>query len=469
MNINKNKFLSVIIIAVLFASLCSIAAIAVPAKAQTVPSGVFVGPPFEVELGTTGVYATYTGTVGAVPAGVTPQQYVQTIPYLSFIPNPIGVGQILTVNVWVNPALSVAKAFQGYQVNIVQPDGSNITVPMDSYEGDTTAFFEWSPSTAGNYTIQFQFLGEYFPAGTYTDGIVNNTAGEAVVGAAPATFTQSVYEQPSETAPYTLVVQPNYVASVQPSPLPVAGQYWSRPISPDNREWWTIGGNDPNYEVGGGAGWPANTNDYGSTQYAFVPYSTGPTSAHIVWSMLPDGIDGINGGAIDGASTNAISPPYDWTGADFTFGQTGPGAAGNPNIVFDGRCYQTIVESYLGSTPQPMWQCFNIQTGQVYWQIEESLLTDSGHVLIPTLISYSTTAGTSSRRKIPIRRNRSKSNLLWRKRSLRHRPCNQVQPHYRRNSHQRNCTVHFRHIVRGPIHPKCTNHRFWCNRKILAM
>ena len=150
-----------------------------------------------------------------------------------------------------------------------------------------------------------------------------------------------------------------------------------------------IGGNDPYNEVGGGQGtpgWSDNTNQYDSAQYKFVPYVTGPTSAHIVWSMNPNGIDGIYGGVIDGAPTLAEATSNDFTGTDFTFGQDGPGAAGNPNIVFDGRCYQMITEEYQG-TVQPVWVSYDIQTGQVYWTITG--LMDGTHNTAPTLLSYS--------------------------------------------------------------------------------
>jgi len=96
----------------------------------------------------------------------------------------------------------------------------------------------------------------------------------------------------SHTDKYTLSVQQAPVTSWPASALPGPGNYWSKPISPDNREWWLIGGSDPNNEVGGGTGtpgWPDNTNVYTSpiSSYEFVPYTTGPTSAHIYGELQP--------------------------------------------------------------------------------------------------------------------------------------------------------------------------------------
>ena len=112
-------------------------------------------------------------TGGPVPAGITPSTSIDTIAYMSFSPNPIGVGQQLLVNLWVQPATSVARAHTGYSVVITKPDGTTITVgPIVSYGGDTTAWFTYIPSVAGNYTLQFFFAGDYYPKGYYVNGIV---------------------------------------------------------------------------------------------------------------------------------------------------------------------------------------------------------------------------------------------------------------------------------------------------------
>ncbi len=105
-------------------------------------------------------------------------------------------------------------------------------------------------------------------------------------------FLDSAYYKPSSTAEIELTVQQDMVASWPPSPLPT--DYWTRPISPENREWWIIGGNTPFNGAGGGPYWPANTNIYRSN-YKFTPYVEGPTSSHIVWRK-PGGMDGIFGG-----------------------------------------------------------------------------------------------------------------------------------------------------------------------------
>ncbi len=194
-----------------------------------------------------------------------------------------------------------------------------------------------------------------------------------------------VYYAPSESAKYTLVVQPNFVARWPPSALPGAGTYWSEPISANNREWWIIGGWDPNNELGG-PDWPANTNTYTDNYlYNFVPYVTGPTSAHIVWRMqTPSADDGIVGGYFYGTPSLYQASWEDFAGVEESFGNTGPGVNGNPSIAYDGRGYITLKTTFDGVV-QSVWECFNLQTGQIYWQ-------HTGITNPPTLVSISQAA-----------------------------------------------------------------------------
>ena len=348
--------------------IASIMLIVTPVKAQ---EGVHGGSPQTPVTG------------GPVPAGITPSTTIQTIPYLSFSPNPIGVGQSLLVNIWVQPATVVNRAHTGYTVVITKPDGTTVTVgPLVSYQGDTTAWFEYVPETAGTYSLQFSFAGDYYPVGRYIDGVLSTATSGGFLA------TQDVYYAPSQSAKYNLVVQSDFIASWPPSALPT--DYWTRPISPENREWWVIGGNCPYNEVGGGTGtegWSDNTNVYASN-YKFFPYVLGPNSAHVAWRRQGNGLAGIFGGLIDGAYTKYQAPDQDIAGASFGFGTAGPGNAGNPSILYGGRAYQTrvkvmpiMVNGTVQSMPTNVWECFDIRTGEIFWDI-------TGINQPPTIISY---------------------------------------------------------------------------------
>jgi len=352
MNINfsgKMKTTTAIAIMLMFSMLLS----SIPVQAQTQVSG---GAPQS---------SGFAG--GPLPSGVIPNDTIETIAYLSCSPNPIGVNQPLLVNIWLQPPVIVNRVVTGYTVVITKPDGTTDNVgPLNSYQGDATDWFNYVPDQIGNYTFQLFFAGAYYPAGYYNQGIVYNTSQTG--GSA---YLQSAYYSPSSSVVVKLTVQEAPVASYPPSPLPTG--YWSRPISPDNREWWVIAGNFPFSGVGGGANWPANTNIYESN-YKFVPYVQAPTSAHIVWRQQ-FAIGGLIGG---------------------TQGQTsvslGIVSQGIPHLIYDGRCYETLtkvmpqmVNGSLVNEPTTVWECFDLQTGQVYWD-------QTGITQPPTYISYGSSA-----------------------------------------------------------------------------
>lgn len=104
-----------------------------------------------------------------LPAGVTPGFTVVVTPYLSFSPNPIGVGQTLLVNMWLNPANDFRRYFTNYTVSMIKPDGTAVTVgPLNSYAADTTSYFTYSPDQVGTWQLRFNFPGGFYPAGIVT-------------------------------------------------------------------------------------------------------------------------------------------------------------------------------------------------------------------------------------------------------------------------------------------------------------
>jgi len=189
---------------------------------------------------------------GPLPAGVTPNITITTEAYMSFRPNPVGLNQIFLVNIWLHPPIHVQRQFiQAFVVDITKPDGATITVgPMDSYCGDSTAWFEYIADQEGTWKLKFRFLGMYFPEGHYFQGKLY-TAPHSELGLT-STYLLSAYYKPSATPELELKVEKDLVVlSWPPSPLPT--DYWTRPVSPENREWWPIlGSYPPTGIVGGG-------------------------------------------------------------------------------------------------------------------------------------------------------------------------------------------------------------------------
>jgi outer membrane protein assembly factor BamB len=320
---------NVIILALLMAS---IMLIAMPAKAQEEHGGNPLAPNWDYKT---------------IPAGVTPAYTITSIPFLSFSPNPIGVGQELLVNMWFTYTAAENRFLADYSVTITKPDGTQDVVTLNSYVADSTAWFPYVPDQVGTYILQFSFPGEYFPAGRYYQGqLVTNNSGTL--------YPDSTWYAPVSTAKQNLTVQNDLVISWQTA-LPT--DYWARPIEPNNRDWAAIAGN---YPWSGDDSFPESAT---SSSY-YGPFITGPNTAHILWKRQGQ-LAGIIGGETGQYST--LSSP------------SGSGITSGPSVIYMGRCYATYTKPGVGSVAG----CFDLRTGEIYYEIP----TGEGGVT-PTHIAY---------------------------------------------------------------------------------
>jgi len=297
---------------------------------------------------------------GPLPAGKTPFVTVQSKVFLGVSPNPIGTGQMLLINMWGHPPTHVERGFEkAFQLTITKPDATKDVIgPISTYQGDATAWLEYVVDQVGTWTFKIDFFGMYYPAGYYADGLVYTTS---VSG---SSFLDSAYYRPSSSPDVTVTVQEQQVMSWPPSALP--SDYWTRPASPENREWWPILGHYPETGVvGGGSNWPTKTNKYMSN-YEFVPYVTAPNSAHIVWKR-----PFMDGGLVGGeAGQISLTAP-------------GLSGIGFPLIIYNGRAYDTYPKPGTGLTTTTYWRCYDLRTGELYW--ERPL--QSGETA-PTIVEY---------------------------------------------------------------------------------
>ncbi len=310
------------------------------------------------------------------PSGITPNVTIATTAFISVSPNPLGQGQSALINLWLEPPVQYNRYFSGYTITVTKPNNATETIgPLNSYQGDSTAWIQYSVDQVGTYKFKFNFPGNYFAAGWYYNGVYyattadlppgTNTGGMGFGG--PANL-ESAWYQGSTSKEVSLTVQEDLVYSWPAAPLP--SDFWTRPIPIENREWWTIGGHYPFTGVGGGTDWPADTNAY-SSNYKFTPYVQGPKTSHIAW---------LRQGALAGIA-----------GGQFGYRSVGPGEstyAGTPNIIFQGRGYQTISKpmttTVSGNTviqTTSVWQCYDIRTGEIYWE-------QTGITQPPTFITF---------------------------------------------------------------------------------
>ena len=316
----------------------------------------------------------------APPSGVTPNVTIATTAFMSVSPNPIGLGQSVLINLWLEPPIAYQRYFSGYTVTITKPNNTTETIgPVNSYQGDATAWVQYSVDQVGTYKFKFNFAGNYFQAGWYYNGKYYATQADLPSGVSAggmgfggAASLESAWYQASVSPEMSLTVQQEPVMSWPAAQIPTG--YWTRPIPIEDREWWTIGGQYPFNGVGGGEEWAANTNAYASN-YKYTPYVQAPETAHIAW-MRQGALAGITGG-------------------QFGYRSIGPGEgayAGTPSIIFQGRAYQTITKPMLTivngsvvSQPVSVWQCYDIRTGEVYWE-------QTGITQPPTVVTFNSVA-----------------------------------------------------------------------------
>ncbi len=339
-SINKAKMTAAIIAVLLMASVTLMANVQVQA------------------LDTSGYGTPGVSKWGSLPAGVIPDVTVVTYAFLSVGPNPIGLDQTVLVNIWTTPAAHATVYASNYKVLITKPDGTVDTITLNSYYADRTAWFEYVVDQIGTWKWQLEYPGDYYPTGIYT----HPTTG------ANTTFTRSRWYKPSTSPVTELVVQQEQVMSWPPSPLPT--DYWTRPVEPQNREWWSLLGNYP--WSGDGSGWasiwPEGTN-YFKSNTKYDAWVVTPNSAHIVWKQQ-DLIAGMIGSEL---YTATLAPSS---------------SASVPSLIYSGRCYQTRTVPING-VPTSCAVCYDLRTGQQYYAIP----TSQGGVTPTSILMYRDQSG----------------------------------------------------------------------------
>src|SRR4030067_892929 len=145
--------------------------------------------------------ATQQPVSGPLPSGVTVDAQVNIRAFLSFRPNPVGLGQPILVNIYVTPAPGAGRMLLDYKMTITKPDGTTDVHTTNSPWDDGTAWFEYVVDQVGEWNLKFEFPGTYEPGGSYLEGhIITGTTGGTV-------YTTSAYYKPASTEEQTLTVQ----------------------------------------------------------------------------------------------------------------------------------------------------------------------------------------------------------------------------------------------------------------------
>ena len=312
--------------------------------------------------------AAEVGIAGPLPAGVTPAVNTQTICSLSVRPRLVGVGQSVLVNAWLCPATQNVRNVRGYKFTFTKPDGTTTVFTTDSENATAAIWFDYPIDMVGVWSVVCEFPGTYF----------NGTTDQA---------TQSAYYQPSKSQVESFTCQTDYNPSWPAEALPT--DYWTRPVDFSHRDWWPVLGNYPanGYDGTTDPQWSTrypDTNKLWASAYGFLPWVQAPKSSHITW-METNNPAGVTGGQM-GQEGNTIASDL----------STSPYLC---NLVYAGRGYRMVSKpvivnetSMLMPSSPNTWQCFDLRTGQVYWE-------QVGITQQPTFIEYvksTTTAAISA-------------------------------------------------------------------------
>lgn len=248
-------------------------------------------------------------------------QSIESHTYMSVAPNPIGVGQTLSIRFWLDnaPPQTNYVTYYGwnYTVTVTKPDGTNTT--LGPFESDPNGGWGtvYVPDEIGTYQLQANFLG----------ATVNVTGQVGLMTLSPGLYTFL----PSHSRAQELTVQQQPIEPWPGNPTPTGS--WSYPINAENQNWYSIAGN----WLGTG---------FGLQEYN--PYTTAPSTPHVLWTKPLD-----FGGIADGALGWGIN--Y-YTGLLYQNKFT--------PIIISGRLYYNLAQGAGGDGVA----CVDLQTGDVIWE-----------------------------------------------------------------------------------------------------
>ncbi len=282
----------------------------------------------------------------------TPAWSLTTYAYITASPNPIGVGQQMTVYMWLANVYGTGGAtadyaqltnnyrFSNFNLTVIQPDGSTNTTIYPYISDPTSSMYaQYTPTQTGNYTFLFNYPGQVYGAngdGNPTSVLVNDTY------------------LPSSASTTVTVQQTATPSAVGSSPLPTA--FWMRPIYGENTVWFTISSNwlgiGSPVVPATGSGTLSGFN--GGSYYQVYPGdAVGPLTGHVMWTYPL-----VAGGVVGG-----LNEPI--AGDTYNDGSAYLQRFDNP-IIIDGNLYYRAPISTQSASTGPE-TCQNLETGQIVW------------------------------------------------------------------------------------------------------
>jgi len=228
--------------------------------------------------------------VTAIPLnfGASAATTMKTYAISDAIPNILGIGEQTLLKCGITEALaSQAYGWTGITIEVTAPDGTKQTLGPFTTDSTGSTYTLYTPNQVGTYTLKTNFPQQEMPVNTMAIERGAMILKGTVMLASTATSTFLVTEEASKAYPG--------------HSLPT--EYWSRPIDPQLREWYSVSGN-----------WVARPDN------SLALYNDdAPETAHVLWAnqlttgglaggLLGDGIPAASetGDAYEGKFPNSI-------------------------------------------------------------------------------------------------------------------------------------------------------------------
>jgi hypothetical protein len=292
-------------------------------------------------------------TISLMTATTQCAQGTQTIPtfaYINIAPNPVGVGQQVSIIMWLNNVYDGALLandyrFHNYKLTITKPDGTTETKTFD-YVSDSTSsqFTTYTPETAGTYTFNFSFPGQKVSDYSHS----------------PTTTILDATYLPSSKSTTLTVTEDQIATPIDSYPLPT--EYWTRPIYGENPYWFVVSSNwlgtgSPGYGgfAQGGSGLSGS-----AQQLSFPGDAVGSMTNHVMWTKS------YQFGGIVGGNNLAIAGDTWFEGSAYVQRYENP-------IIVNGYLYYTEALSFGGAAGSLSGNqygptvCVDLRTGKEIW------------------------------------------------------------------------------------------------------
>ena len=267
---------------------------------------------------------------------------VKSYAVVDAVPNPVGVGQEVLVKTGILMQLgSVAYGWKGLTVTVVYPDNTTHTLGPFTTDSTGSTYTTFIPDQVGTYKFTTNFPEQTVPA-TFLNFEGGNMifAGTVVKAATSETVELTVQQEPL----------PYYPGHALPT------EYWSRPIDPQLREWYSISGN--------WVGVPDVNNNYYVSNALYN--DDAPETAHVLWAK-PLTTGGLMGGLWgDGQA------PASAEGGDAYEGKF-PGS-----VILNGILYYQRTDTRAEQAPAII--AIDLHTGE-QWMFRNNTILSFGQIL----------------------------------------------------------------------------------------